>query len=74
MAEGPAPEPTAVILDAQTLQSTPESGARAGYDGHKRKQGSRLHTVVDTLGNVRALKVTPARRRPHERQRRVGVR
>jgi transposase len=27
------PEPTATILDSRTLQSTPESGARAGYDG-----------------------------------------
>ena len=31
-------EPSAVILDGRTLQSTPESGARAGYDGHKRKR------------------------------------
>lgn len=60
MAEGRAPEPTAVILDAQTLQSTPESGARAGYDGHKKRKGSKLHAVVDTLGNLLALTVTPA--------------
>ena len=26
-------QPTAMILDSRTLQSTPESGARAGYDG-----------------------------------------
>src|SRR5262245_49580505 len=30
-------QPTGVILDGRTLQSTPESGSRAGYDGHKRK-------------------------------------
>ena len=53
-------EPSAVILDGRTLQSTPESGARAGYDGHKRKKGSKLHAAVDTLGHLLALKVTAA--------------
>jgi hypothetical protein len=33
-----APEPSAAILDARsTLQSTPESGHRGGWDGHKRQ-------------------------------------
>ena len=36
---GRDPEPTAVILDGRTLRSTPESGHRAGYDGHKKTQG-----------------------------------
>lgn len=54
------PEPSAAILDARTLRSTPESGARAGYDGHKRKKGSKVHTAVDTLGHLLALRVTPA--------------
>jgi transposase len=58
-AERPAP-PTAAILDARTLQSTPESGARAGYDGHKRRNGSKVHAAVDTLGHLLALVVTPA--------------
>lgn len=52
-------EPSAVILDGRTLQSTPESGSRAGYDGAKRKQGSKIHAAVDTLGNLLALTVTP---------------
>lgn len=52
--------PTAVILDGRTLQSTPESGDRAGYDGYKRKNGSKVHIAVDTLGHLLALKVTPA--------------
>jgi hypothetical protein len=30
---GRKPQPTAMIVDSHTLQSTPESGARAGYDG-----------------------------------------
>jgi transposase len=52
--------PSAVILDARTMQSTPESGARAGFDGHKKKRGSKVHVAVDTLGNLLALAVTPA--------------
>jgi transposase len=53
-------KPSAAILDARTLQSTPESGARGGYDGHKRRKGSKVHIAVDTLGHLLALKVTPA--------------
>ena len=57
---GRAGEPSAVILDSRTLQSTPESGGRAGYDGYKRRKGSKLHIAVDTLGHLLALKTTPA--------------
>jgi transposase len=53
-------QPSAVIFDGRTLQSTPESGARAGYDGYKRKKGSKVHAAVDTLGHLLALKVTAA--------------
>lgn len=49
-----------MILDSRTLQSTPESGARAGYDGAKRRKGSTTHTAVDTLGHLLDLVVTPA--------------
>ena len=52
--------PSAVILDSRTLQSTPESGARAGFDGHKKRKGSKLHAAVDTLGHLLAVKVTAA--------------
>jgi transposase len=55
-----APEPRAAILDSRTLQSSPESGARAGYDGYKRRRGSKVHLAVDTLGHLLALVVTPA--------------
>ena len=54
------PQPRAAILDSRTLQSTPESGARAGYDGHKRRKGSKVHLAVDTLGQLLAVLVTPA--------------
>jgi len=55
-----ATQPTAVVIDSRTLQSTPESGTRAGYDGAKRRKGSKVHAVVDTLGHLFALHVTPA--------------
>jgi transposase len=54
------PQPRAAILDSRTLQSTPESGGRAGYDGHKRRRGSKVHLAVDTLGQLLAVLVTPA--------------
>jgi transposase len=53
-------QPSGVILDGRTLQSTPESGGRAGYDGAKKKNGSKVHAAVDTLGNLLTLKVTAA--------------
>ncbi len=59
-AQGRAPEPTAAVFDSRTLRSTPESGHRAGYDGAKRKKGSKVHAAVDTLGHLLALRVTPA--------------
>ena len=60
LASGRAEEPSAAIIDSRTLRSTPESGPRAGYDGAKRKRGSKLHMAVDTLGHLLALHVTPA--------------
>lgn len=58
--QGKEMQPTAIILDGRTLQSTPESGARGGYDGYKRRKGSKVHVAVDTLGHLLALKVTAA--------------
>lgn len=53
-------QPSAVVLDGRTLQSNCESGPRAGYDGYKRKRGSKVHMAVDTLGHLLAVHVTPA--------------
>lgn len=59
LAAGRSSQPSAVIFD-RTLQSTPESGDRAGYDGGKRKKGSKVHIAVDTLGHLLGLYVTAA--------------
>ena len=53
-------QPSAMILDSRTLQSSVESDNRAGYDGGKRKKGSKVHLAVDTLGHLLALTVTAA--------------
>lgn len=60
VAQGRQPQPSAVILDSRTLQSTPESGADAAYDGAKRRKGRKTHIAVDTLGHLLALVVTSA--------------
>jgi len=49
LAEGRRAQPSAAIFDSRTLQSSPESGGRAGYDGAKRRKGSKVHVAVDTL-------------------------
>ena len=60
VAAGRKEQPSGAIFDSRTLQSSPESGARAGYDGAKRRKGSKVHVAVDTLGQWLALLVTPA--------------
>ena len=52
LSKGRASEPKAAIFDSRTLRSTPQSGLRGGYDGHKGKKGSKVHAVVDTWGDL----------------------
>ncbi len=72
LSEDRAPEPTAAILDSRTLRSTPESGHRGGYDGHKGKKGSKVHAAVDTLGHLLALRVSPANENDREEVRKLS--
>lgn len=60
VATGRNARPSAAVFDSRTLQSSPESGSRAAYDGAKRRKGSKTHIAVDTLGHLLALVVTPA--------------
>ena len=60
LGEGKSVEPTAAIFDSRTLIGTPESGERGGYDGAKKRKGSKIHLAVDTLAEFLALVVTPA--------------
>lgn len=43
---GRTAQPGAVVIDSRTLQSTPESGAAAGYDGVKKRKGRKLHLLA----------------------------
>jgi transposase len=65
-ADGRHPQPSAAIFDSATRQSTPESGHRAGYDGSKRRKGSKIHLAVDTLGHLLTVRVTPANAQDRE--------
>jgi len=60
LAQGRNEEPSATIIDSRTVQASPESGHRAGYDGAKHSFGSKVRLAVDTLGQLLALRVTPA--------------
>jgi transposase len=60
LGDGKTEQPTAAIFDSRTLRGSVENGNRGGYDGHKKKKGSKLHLAVDTLGEFLALVVTPA--------------
>src|SRR5579862_4754420 len=57
---GRTEQPSGAFFDSRTLQPRPENGARAGYDGAKRRKGSKVHVAVDTLGQLLALHVMPA--------------
>jgi transposase len=43
-----------------------QSGSRGGYDGAKRKKGTKVHAAVDTLGHLLALHVTAANEQERE--------
>ena len=58
-AAGKRCRPTAAILDSQTVRSSDHPGA-TGYDAAKKTKGRKRHLLVDTLGLVLGLVITPA--------------
>ena len=52
-----------IILGGRTLQSTPKSGSRTSHDGYQKKNGSKVHIAVNTLGNLLAFTATAANER-----------
>jgi transposase len=58
-AAGKRCRPTAAILDSQSVKSDPHGGA-VGYDAAKRIKGRKRHVLVDTLGLLLGIQVTPA--------------
>ncbi len=69
---GRTAQPSAVIIDSRTVQSTPESGAEAGYDGAKKRKGRKLHLAVDTLGHLLAAHVTAANQQDRDQVAELG--
>jgi transposase len=59
-AAGRQPPPSTAIVESRPLRATVESGQRAGVDGHKQARGSKAHAVVESMGTLLALAVTPA--------------
>jgi putative transposase len=57
---GKDPQPTAAIIDSQSVKTTEESAHPSGYDAHKNVKGRKRHLLVDTLGLPLSVYVTPA--------------
>ena len=51
--------PTAAILDSQSVKADPHGGS-VGYDAAKRIKGRKRHLLVDTLGLLLGIEITPA--------------
>src|SRR6478735_6618301 len=57
---GRHPDPSAGIMDSQSVKTVEESASVRGYDAHKCVKGRKRHLLVDTLGLPIASYVTPA--------------
>ncbi len=53
-------DPSAAIMDSQSVKTVEESAHIRGYDAHKCVKGRKRHLLVDTLGLPIACYVTPA--------------
>jgi putative transposase len=68
---GVIPPPRRAIMDSQRVNTTEESGGIQGYDGGKRVKGRNRPILVDTLGLLLSVDVTPAKTSDQEGARRL---
>lgn len=54
-----APDPTAAVLDAQSVKTSPQGGPK-GFDAGKKVKGRKRHLVTDTLGLLITVLMTTA--------------
>ncbi len=58
--QGRDPEPSAAIIDSQSIKTSAVRGPEKGYDAGKKIRGRKRHLLVDTQGHLLAVKVTAA--------------
>jgi putative transposase len=61
---GRDPEPSAGIVDSQSVKTTGVGGEQRGFDGGKKVRGRKRHILVDTEGLLVEARVHTAPRSP----------
>ena len=71
LGQGRQAEPSAAILDTQSVKTTEAGGPERGFDGGKRVRGRKRHILVDTLGLLLVVVVHAANTQDRKGARRV---
>jgi putative transposase len=58
--QGRDQEPSAAVIDSQSIKTSAVRGSEKGYDAGKKIWGRKRHALVDTQGNLLEVKVTAA--------------
>jgi putative transposase len=61
------PQPSASVVDSQSVKSTGVGGDQCGYDGGKKVKGRKRHLLLDTEGLVLKVKAHSAKVMDFER-------